>query len=301
MKNRSRWVTHLITLGLVGGFAVLGAGTSSSDEEGGGSTDDEQPSSSAALRELEGHLSRGEAYGEGPGGAMIAAAMRPMLDPEIGDALAVHVTEGNPERIVLVLKLPDLRDFSDAQRQEWLDSFGETVREGFGATDSQIVVGIRGNLFYGAVATMSPTATTWNVETGSVVSNRPLEDALNAEVQPAAGPWQDHYGTIEASDSPYVDDYESRPADRFPVELPAAQMISVRMNSPELDPYIAVVDAQGQVLAENDDSGGTLNAHVNFTPPEAGTYTVVATTFSGGDPGPYALRIRPAGQAPAAQ
>lgn len=297
MNARARWAKHLATLLVVAAFAALGVGTSSSDGEGGGSSDDEETSSSEALRQLESHLSRGQAYGEGPGGAMIAEAMRPMLDPEIGDALAVHVTSGNPERIVVVLKLPDLRDFSDQQREEWLDSFGETVREGFGATDAQIVVGIRGNLFYGAVATMSPTATTWDVDTGSVVSNRPLDDALNAEAQPAAGPWQDRYGTIDANDAPYVDDYDSRPADRFPVELATAQTIRVRMNSPELDPYIAVVDGDGQVLAENDDSDGTLNSQVDFTPPEAGSYTVVATTFSSGDPGPYALRIRPVGGA----
>jgi hypothetical protein len=66
-------------------------------------------------------------------------------------------------------------------------------------------------------------ATRCKTSSGSVVSNRPLDEALNAAAQPATGPWQDHYGGIEATDAPYADEYESRPADRYTVELPASR------------------------------------------------------------------------------
>lgn len=297
-----RWALHLLTLAVVGVFAVLGAGTSGSDEPGGEDSDEEASNpGAAARRELERHLSRGQAYGEGPGGALIASSMRPMLDQSMGDALVVRTIPGNPERIVALLKLRDLRDFSDQDREEWLDSFGETIRQGYGATDSHIVVGIRGTVFYGAVAVMTPTATTWDVETGSVVSTDPIDEALGAEPAPAQPTdlRQDLYGEIQNSDQPYQDEYETRPADRYPVNLPAGQMVTVKMNSPVLDPMLFILSPSGEVVAENDDAEG-LNSVINYTPTQAGQHTIVATTYMAGDPGPYVVRVRQTGGAPAA-
>jgi hypothetical protein len=296
--------THLLTLLVIGAFAVLGAGTGESDGDGS-SDDDESAASSAALHALEGHLSRGQAYGEGPGGDVLAAAMRDMLDADIGDALAIHVTPGSPERIVVILKLPDLRDFSDGDRQEWLDSFGELVRSGFGATDAQIVVGIRGNVFFGAVAQMAPGATTWSTETGSVVSTQPLTDALAApSTPPAAGEArQDHYATITSDDARFdpegEDEDEGEPlrADRYPLELAAGQAVTIRMHGPEIDPYLYLLSPAGEILAENDDSQDGLDSRIDFTATEAGTYTVVAADL-GEEGGAYALRVR--GAAPSA-
>ncbi len=296
-----RWLRHLTTLLVIAAFAALGAGTTGSDEDGGDESSEENNPGAAARRDLESHLSNGQAYGDGPGGAQIASSMREMLDQEMGDALAVRVVPGNPERIVALLRLRDLRDFSDSDRQEWLDSFGETIRDGFGATDSHIVVGIRGNVFFGAVAVMTPTATAWDVETGTVVSTTAIDDALGATAAPAAptDPRQDVYGEIQASDPPYQGEYASRPADRISVTVPAGQNVTVTMNSPILDPYLYVLDPAGEVVAENDDHDN-LNSRVDFVPAAAGAYTVVATTFEAGDTGAYVIRTRVGGAAPPA-
>jgi serine/threonine-protein kinase len=56
-----------------------------------------------------------------------------------------------------------------------------------------------------------------------------------------------------------------------------------------LDPYLRVEDATAQVLAEDDDGGGGLNARVVFTPPQTGVYRVVATTFVPGQTGGFLL------------
>jgi len=300
------FASHLMTILAIGGFAVLGVASSGS---GDGDQSEEAESNSAgsgARRTLEGHLSNGSAYGEGPGGPEIAHAMEELLDTAMGDAVAVHVTPGTPEQVVVILRLRDLREMDDATRQEWLDSFGNTVRETFGATDANIVVGIRGNVFFGAVATMSPTATSWDTRTGAVVSTGPIDDALAIAASPSQEGQvpQDVYASIASSDAIYTppaeeDGFEdARAADRYTLELAAGTAITARMHSPEIDSYLYVLSPDGSVLVENDDSDEFLNARVDFTAAAAGTYTIVATTYSTEDFGPYALRIRPNGGTP---
>lgn len=183
---------HLLTITAIAGFAVLGAGTSSpegasSTESASGDNAQAGPSSAARL-DLERHFLAGRAYGDGPGGAEIAAAMRELLDPGMGDTLVVRVVPGEPKTIVALLRLRDLRDFSDEMREEWLDSFGETIRSELGETDANIVVGIRGSFFYGAVATMRPGAPDWRVDTGSMVSTNPIDFALSPPPPEPAAP-----------------------------------------------------------------------------------------------------------------
>lgn len=300
---KRRWLIHLTTLALIGVFAVLGAGTTGSDEDGGGDDSEEASPGAAQRRDLEGHFSAGQAYGDGPGGAQMAQSMSQMLDQTLGDTLVLRVLPGNPERIVALLRLRDLRDFSDSDRQEWLDNFGETIREGYAANDSQIVVGIRGNVFYGAVAVMTPSATDWSVETGTMVSTGSIDEALApAPVAALAGAVrQDVYGDIAANDQPYArDEYSNARADRIPANLTAGQMVTIHMASPTIDSYLVVLGPDGAAVAQNDDSGGTLNSMVNYTPTATGAHTIVATTYDDGDVGPYVVRVRQTGGGAAA-
>lgn len=299
-----RWALRSVTLLAILVFAVLGAATSS-PPEGDTTSSNASPSSdsnqagSAALHELESHLQRGRAYGQGPGGEVIASGMRELLDTSIGDALAVQVVPGNPERIVVVLKLPDLRRFSTEMRESWLEDFGTTVREGFGATDSTVVVGIRGAVFYGAVATMEPGSRRWNVRTGRIVSTQPLEEALTRREE-AAQPGQvrmDVYGRIEPADA--VDAVARRRADRHAVELAEGARLTVTMSSPEVDSYLFLLGPDGSRVAQNDDHGDSVNARIVHTA-AAGTYTVIATTLGDDERGPYALRVRATSPASAA-
>jgi len=62
-----------------------------------------------------------------------------------------------------------------------------------------------------------------------------------------------------------------------------------------LDPFLRLEDRDGLVLAEDDDSGGNLNARIVFKPGKTGTYRVVATTFAHFkviEEGPYVLSVR---------
>jgi hypothetical protein len=49
-----------------------------------------------------------------------------------------------------------------------------------------------------------------------------------------------------------------------------------------LDPYLVLTDAAGKKLAEDDDSGGGLNARIIFRTPQDGTFRIRATSFNGG-------------------
>jgi len=46
-----------------------------------------------------------------------------------------------------------------------------------------------------------------------------------------------------------------------------------------LDPYLFLEDKNKQVVAEDDDSGGNLNARIVFTPKTDGEYRIIATTL----------------------
>ncbi|NWF69970.1 MAG: hypothetical protein HXY40_12865 [Chloroflexi bacterium] len=52
-----------------------------------------------------------------------------------------------------------------------------------------------------------------------------------------------------------------------------------------LDPVVAVLDPAGQVIAEADDSDGTLNPRLTLTLPENGTFTVRVAGYSGSSGG----------------
>ena len=60
----------------------------------------------------------------------------------------------------------------------------------------------------------------------------------------------------------------------------------------QLDPYLILTNAQGKSLAEDDDSGGDLNAKIVFRAPADGVYTIICTTFNPTETGGYTLSVR---------
>lgn len=70
----------------------------------------------------------------------------------------------------------------------------------------------------------------------------------------------------------------------FEIRLEAGQVLNIFMNATSglLDPLLILQDAEGNIVAENDDDpeGGTLNAAIrDFVVPEDGVYTIIATRF----------------------
>jgi hypothetical protein len=66
------------------------------------------------------------------------------------------------------------------------------------------------------------------------------------------------------------------------------------MTSSELDSYLLVFRGSledGEWMAEDDDSGGGMDASVTLTLPTAGVYTVAANTYGAGETGSYQISV----------
>ncbi|MBU6405780.1 MAG: caspase family protein [Alphaproteobacteria bacterium] len=78
--------------------------------------------------------------------------------------------------------------------------------------------------------------------------------------------------------------------DEFTVQVPAGAVITASMESDQFDPYLMV---RGPGVSEdNDDAPGRgRNAHLTVTAPQAGVFTIIATSFQPGERGAYRLRV----------
>lgn len=92
------------------------------------------------------------------------------------------------------------------------------------------------------------------------------------------------------SSSDRVDGFGSYFEDRLLAAGAGGQTIRVTMSGPVLDPFLEIYDAQtGVVIAQDDDSGGSLNALLDFELQPGGRYLIRATTAVEDDPGSYTL------------
>jgi hypothetical protein len=77
------------------------------------------------------------------------------------------------------------------------------------------------------------------------------------------------------------------------------ESITVTMTSADVDSYLLAFlgngMSSGEYLAEDDDSGGGLNAQITLTLPASGTYTFVANTFGQGETGSYEMSVTSGG------
>lgn len=80
----------------------------------------------------------------------------------------------------------------------------------------------------------------------------------------------------------------------YTLELDADSPITISLNAPDdLDTYLRVYDADGELLAENDDiSSNNHNSRIeDFSTDAAGTVTIVVGTFGDGSEGDYELVV----------
>jgi|GEM_PF-7006863 hypothetical protein len=76
----------------------------------------------------------------------------------------------------------------------------------------------------------------------------------------------------------------------------AGDVISIFMSAVTIDSYLEVYDPSGNLIAEDDDSGGRFNALIEDLELEAdGTYTIVARTYAGEGRGGYELTLSTSG------
>src|SRR5262249_55481308 len=68
-------------------------------------------------------------------------------------------------------------------------------------------------------------------------------------------------------------------ADVYELDMPSDGTVDLNLKSSDFDAYLVLLDAKGNVLGEDDDSGDGTNARINV-PLAAGTYYVVAKPLS---------------------
>ena len=78
----------------------------------------------------------------------------------------------------------------------------------------------------------------------------------------------------------------------FLVKMIKGKVYTIEMGTRQFDAYLRLEDAAGKQLAEDDDSGGNLDALITFRAPETGTYRVITTSFAANAQGEYLLRIQ---------
>lgn len=82
----------------------------------------------------------------------------------------------------------------------------------------------------------------------------------------------------------------NRSGDEWTFEGQEGDVISILMSSLALDSYLELYDPNGDLIEEDDDSGGGLQALIEGVELEMdGTYTIVARTFAGQRRGEYTL------------
>jgi hypothetical protein len=80
-------------------------------------------------------------------------------------------------------------------------------------------------------------------------------------------------------------------SDQFSINLTAGRTYTFSMSSADFDTYLELWQ-WGQVVAFNDDFGGTSNSQITFTPTVSGQYVINAATFDAAKTGAYTLTVQ---------
>lgn len=83
--------------------------------------------------------------------------------------------------------------------------------------------------------------------------------------------------------------------DTYTFDGEAGQIMTIELQSEDFDPMLVLKGPDGNDLTSNDDYGGTLNSTIVIELPQAGTYSAVASSFSGLG-GSYQIEVRPASE-----
>jgi hypothetical protein len=106
-------------------------------------------------------------------------------------------------------------------------------------------------------------------------------------------------GELQASD-PRGSEEASR-HDDYRVQLRAGERVRISLDSEAFDPIVQVfrAGAMDEPVAENDDSGESLNSRLSFAAPADGAYVVRVLSFDPAQTGAYTLRAEPLPPLPA--
>ena len=81
--------------------------------------------------------------------------------------------------------------------------------------------------------------------------------------------------------------------DSYPLEAKSDESFIIYLESEEFDAFVALVDAQGNIIDQNDDiDEENSNSRIRVTIPENGTYNVIVNAYDEGGTGEYVLTVR---------
>ncbi|MEL6160042.1 MAG: pre-peptidase C-terminal domain-containing protein [Cyanobacteria bacterium J06623_5] len=83
--------------------------------------------------------------------------------------------------------------------------------------------------------------------------------------------------------------------DAYTFDGEAGQTMTIELQSEDFDTILLLKGPDGEIITSNDDYGGTLNSTIVVELPTAGTYSAVASSFSG-QGGNYQIEVRPASE-----
>ncbi len=97
-------------------------------------------------------------------------------------------------------------------------------------------------------------------------------------------------GTLEAGDRIAYQDGSLY--DEYEIDGREGQQVNIRLESDEFDPYLIVLDPNGDILAQNDDiSADNYNAAIDVVLPMDGTYRIITNGFDRHSRGDYRLTV----------
>jgi len=138
------------------------------------------PAAKNALIDLESKMVKGKALGSNASEKKVAHALMEIFaaEGETDWSAIVRVNEtSTPRKVVVLVRMDDLRHMQKGDRKEVLDLLAAEIDEAIGP-GTELAIGIKGKVFFGAVGTRSAGEETLKKSTGSVVETKPLEDAL---------------------------------------------------------------------------------------------------------------------------
>jgi hypothetical protein len=92
-------------------------------------------------------------------------------------------------------------------------------------------------------------------------------------------------------DDPEYKNRPGRPHKVHTARLHAGKTYQIDLMSKSFDAYLYLEDAAGNVLMQDDDSGGGLNARLIFRPARTDDYRIIATAYNWIGRGTYALTV----------
>jgi hypothetical protein len=98
-------------------------------------------------------------------------------------------------------------------------------------------------------------------------------------------------GTLDGTDTVLPSDGSRY--DEYSFEAEAGQAVTIRLESSDFDPYVALFSPNGQLVGENDDANQSeKNAVLTLTLPMTGRYRVVVNAYDSTGQGQYLLTVR---------